>query len=465
MATNLGNRVTYRSPDALQNLRLKVTLTRISGPRMDRAREMDARFGSGPTPQAQIQAAQQQAQQACPRRARAARPRAPAAVHAPAGAAGRTDPVAELRRRRARGRGRRRHDVRAGTIKCTARRDRESKQPTQQEHDAAGAGRPPGQGIPQQQAQAPFDPYGGNKAGPAGGPSPRATRPRRARRLRLPEPPARGGVDGRRRLAFAARPQAARARARRGGRRRVPSATRRIFRSRRSAWTPRVRTYTREIAWQEKIFSVVDVDRLARREPETELERKYAAMIHERGAENAGEIIYSYVSADSFADERDAERVVTTSAGERWNGLFRAVFGTPSQRVLAKNASGRDATRLRTELAHGRRRRAGTEPSTFAICADCGPLSLPPAHPVFKNSPSGVNAEREQVLMTIEAYPDGSIALTPDFSQSVDDTRRIERRDGSVWEYSVVNASERGKRRWSSAPRTSRPPPRCVGSS
>ena len=45
--------------------------------------------------------------------------------------------------------------------------------------------------------------------------------------------------------------------------------------------------------------------------------------------------------------------------------------------------------------------------------------------------------------MTIEAYPDGSIALTPDFSQSVDDTRRIERRDGSVWEYSVVNASER----------------------
>ena len=64
MATNLGNRVTYRSPDALQNLRLKVTLTRISGPRMDRAREMDARFGSGPTPQAQIQAAQQQAQQA-----------------------------------------------------------------------------------------------------------------------------------------------------------------------------------------------------------------------------------------------------------------------------------------------------------------------------------------------------------------------------------------------------------------
>ena len=61
MATNLGNRVTYRSPDALQNLRLKVTLTRISGPRMDRAREMDARFGSGPNPQAQIQAAQQQA--------------------------------------------------------------------------------------------------------------------------------------------------------------------------------------------------------------------------------------------------------------------------------------------------------------------------------------------------------------------------------------------------------------------
>jgi Meckel syndrome type 1 protein len=64
---------------------------------------------------------------------------------------------------------------------------------------------------------------------------------------------------------------------------------------------------------------------------------------------------------------------------------------------------------------------------------------------VFKNSPLGLNAEREQVLMTVEAYPDGSIALTPDFSQSIDDTRRIERRDGSVWEYSIVNASERAE--------------------
>ena len=58
MAANLSNRVLYRSPDALQNLRLKVTLTRVSGPRMDRAREMDERFGAGPTPQAQIQARQ-----------------------------------------------------------------------------------------------------------------------------------------------------------------------------------------------------------------------------------------------------------------------------------------------------------------------------------------------------------------------------------------------------------------------
>jgi hypothetical protein len=64
MAANLSNRVLYRSPDALQNLRLKVTLTRVSGPRMDRAREMDERFGAGPTPQAQIQAQQQQAQAA-----------------------------------------------------------------------------------------------------------------------------------------------------------------------------------------------------------------------------------------------------------------------------------------------------------------------------------------------------------------------------------------------------------------
>lgn len=450
MATNLGNRVTYRSPDALQNLRLKVTLTRISGPRMDRAREMDARFGSGPTPQAQIQAAQQQAQQATSLAAPAPLDREPPPPSTPPPA----PPAAPTQSQSFGG------DALAGegddattyvrgpssvppdaTANQSSRRNRS----TMQQAQAAL----PGQGIPQQQAQAPFDPYGGNNAGPGpggpvtesyspGGSSGSASSPPSLRRVEAwtdddasPSPPslkaaARAGpvVEGA------------------GGADSLRDQAHLSFQAQRVD-TGEVRTYTREIAWQEKIFSFADVDRLAHRTPETELERKYAAMIHERGAQNAGEIIYTYVSADSFADERDAERVVTTSAGERWNGLFRAVFGTPSQRVLAKNASGRDATRLRTELAHGRRRRAGTEPSTFAICADCGPLSLPPAHPVFKNSPFGANAEREQVLMTIEAYPDGSIALTPDFSQSVDDTRRIERRDGSVWEYSVVNASER----------------------
>ena len=444
MATNLGNRVTYRSPDALQNLRLKVTLTRISGPRMDRAREMDARFGSGPTPQAQIQAAQQQAQQATSLAAPAPLDREPPPPSTPPP----PPPAAPTQSQSFGG------DALAGEgDDATTYRGPSNPPPASSRRNRSmmqqAAAALPGQGIPAQaQASAapPFDPYGSN-AGPAGGPvtesySPGSNvssdSPPGLRRVEAwtddddasPSPPHRSkGTDGGRAGpvvegaggADSLRDQAGSFQAQRVD-------------------TGEVRTYTREIAWQEKIFSVVDVDRLARREPETELERKYAAMIHERGAENAGEIIYTYVSADSFADERDAERTVTTSAGERWNGLFRAVFGTPSQRVLAKNASGRDATRLRTELAHGRRRRAGTEPSTFVICADCGPLSLPAAHPAFKNSP---DAEREQVLMTIEAYPDGSIALTPDFSQSVDDTRRIERRDGSVWEYSVVNASER----------------------
>ena len=198
----------------------------------------------------------------------------------------------------------------------------------------------PGQGIPQQQAQAPFDPYGGNNAGPGpGGPvtesyspasSSSASSPPSLRRVEAwtdddasPSPPglkaaARAGpvVEGA------------------GGADSLRDQAHLSFQAQRVD-TGEVRTYTREIAWQEKIFSFADVDRLAHRTPETELERKYAAMIHERGAQNAGEIIYTYVSADSFADERDAERVVTTSAGERWNGLFRAVFGTPSQRVLA----------------------------------------------------------------------------------------------------------------------------------
>lgn len=453
MATNLGNRVTYRSPDALQNLRLKVTLTRISGPRMDRAREMDARFGSGPTPQAQIQAAQQQAQQATSLAAPAPLDREPPPPSTPPP----PPPAAPTQSQSFGG------DALAGEgDDATTHRgpsnpppasSRRNRSVTQQQAAAAL----PGQGIPAR-AQAPaapqFDPYGSN-AGPGGpvtesyspGSNGSSDSPPGLRRVEAwtddddasPTPKFQEssekvskGTDGGRAGpvvegaggADSLRDQAGSFQAQR-------------------ADTGEVRTYTREIAWQEKIFSVVDVDRLSRREPETELERKYAAMIHERGATNAGEIIYTYVSADSFADERDAERTVTTSAGERWNGLFRAVFGTPSQRVLAKNASGRDATRLRTELAHGRRRRAGTEPSTFVICADCGPLSLPAAHPAFKNAPSGAEAEREQVLMTIEAYSDGSIALTPDFSQSVDDTRRIERRDGSVWEYSVVNASER----------------------
>jgi hypothetical protein len=153
--------------------------------------------------------------------------------------------------------------------------------------------------------------------------------------------------------------------------------------------------------------------------------------------------------------------------------LFRAVFGSPAARVFAANAFGKDATKLRTEIAKGGRKRAGG-PVTFVICADCGayfptpnpksrclfahtrltlfflqsgPLELPSDHPVMvarQNTHQSGHPEGQEVLMTIEAFPDGSLALSPDFNgDSPDDVYRIERRDGSVWEYSVRNASKR----------------------
>ena len=166
--------------------------------------------------------------------------------------------------------------------------------------------------------------------------------------------------------------------------------------------------FERVVAWQEKIFSASEVEERVRRQPETELDRKYASMI--RDGQLAGEAVYTYVDADAFADERDADRQVTTSPSEPFNGLFKAVFGTPGARTLAKNATGRDATRMRTDLARGRRRRSGAQPVTFAICADCGPLQLPPDHPAFQG-PEGRDAEREQVLMMVEAYPDGGAGM------------------------------------------------------
>ena len=52
--------------------------------------------------------------------------------------------------------------------------------------------------------------------------------------------------------------------------------------------------------------------------------------------------------------------------------------------------------------------------------------------------------EGEEILMTIEAFPDGSVAISPDFCQESDgEPYRVERRDGSVWEYGVTNASTR----------------------
>ena len=141
--------------------------------------------------------------------------------------------------------------------------------------------------------------------------------------------------------------------------------------------------FERVVAWQEKIFSREEATARARgtSPAETELDRKYDAMV--RDGNLTGETIYTYVAADRFADDRDAEKTVTTSATERVNGLFRAIFGSPAARVVAANARGADATAKRTELARGRRRRGGSMPVTFVICADCGPLELPPDHPAM----------------------------------------------------------------------------------
>jgi Meckel syndrome type 1 protein len=203
--------------------------------------------------------------------------------------------------------------------------------------------------------------------------------------------------------------------------------------------------FERVVAWQEKIFSRAEATARARSSgAETELDRKYDAMV--RDGNLTGETIYTYVAADRFADDRDAEKTVTTSATERVNGLFRAVFGSPAARVVAANARGRDATAKRTELARGRRRRGGALPVTFVICADCGPLELPPDHPALAGGDDELTRRREgeEILMTIEAFPDGSVAISPDFCQESDgEPYRVERRDGSVWEYGVTNASTR----------------------
>ena len=202
--------------------------------------------------------------------------------------------------------------------------------------------------------------------------------------------------------------------------------------------------FERVVAWQEKIFSRAEATARARSSgSETELDRKYDAMV--RDGNLTGETIYTYVAADRFADDRDAEKTVTTSATERVNGLFRAVFGNPAARWWPPTRR-----RGRHGQAHGARARAqtpgGALPVTFVICADCGPLELPPDHPAMAGGDDELTRRREgeEILMTIEAFPDGSVAISPDFCQESDgEPYRVERRDGSVWEYGVTNASTR----------------------
>ena len=412
MASTTANRVLYRSPDALQNLRVKVSLTRVSGPRADRAVELEAKLArergeaqqradeserhaatmgtifkeddperQSPDDRASDRAAAQQAAAAAatalapyPQPAPISAPYVPPAasdeivdggddVGAAAAATSYAPPVSSRRARSSLVRG-----------------------------DASAAPAP---------STSTFDPYGAPPTSAS-----------------ADETPTAGPVTESAAAAPALRPP-------------VPESE--------------FPHFERVVAWQEKIFSRAEATARARSSgAETELDRKYDAMV--RDGNLTGETIYTYVAADRFADDRDAEKTVTTSATERVNGLFRAVFGSPAARVVAANARGRDATAKRTELARGRRRRGGALPVTFVICADCGPLELPPDHPAMAGGDDELTRRREgeEILMTIEAFPDGSVAISPDFCQESDgEPYRVERRDGSVWEYGVTNASTR----------------------
>ena len=413
MASTTANRVLYRSPDALQNLRVKVSLTRVSGPRADRAVELEAKLArergeaqqradeserhaatmgtifkedapesperQSPDDRASDRAAAQQAAAAAAT-ALAPYPQ-PAPIPAPYVPPDASDEIVDGG-----------DDVGAAPAatsyapQVSSRRARSSLV----RGDASAAPAP---------SASTFDPYGAPPTAPA-------------------VPSTAGPVTESAAAAPALRPP-------------VPESE--------------FPHFERVVAWQEKIFSRAEATARARSSgSETELDRKYDAMV--RDGNLTGETIYTYVAADRFADDRDAEKTVTTSATERVNGLFRAVFGSPAARVVAANARGRDATAKRTELARGRRRRGGALPVTFVICADCGPLELPPDHPAMAGGDDELTRRREgeEILMTIEAFPDGSVAISPDFCQESDgEPYRVERRDGSVWEYGVTNASTR----------------------
>lgn len=407
MASTTSGRVLYRSPDALQNLRVKVSLTRVSGPRADRAAELEARLAQERGEAQQQQQVEAQRQQAVDGTAPSifkddvpqpdyASDRAAAAQAAAAAATAFAPPALSAVLPSAAD-----EIVDGGDDVGTTSAapgtyvpqigGRRARQSSLVRGDVSAA-LPPSSST--------FDPYGTPSEAPAA-----QTEPGPVTESTQNAPPLRGQAEN-------------------------------------------DVHFDRVVAWQEKIFSVAEATRRMGNVAgaETELDRKYDAMVHENNLQ--GETIYTYVSADRFADDLDAEKTVTTSATERVNGLFRAVFGSPAARVFAANAFGKDATRLRTEIARGGRKR-GNGPVTFVICADCGPLELPADHPAMRDrettsDKSGIQHEGEEVLMTIEAFPDGSISLSPDFNgDKEEDVYRIERRDGSVWEYSVRNASTR----------------------
>jgi Meckel syndrome type 1 protein len=421
----MSGKVTYRSPDALQNLRIRVALTRVSAPRPDRALEMErrleesqnaARFGS------------EREANAASAEATAATALGPSASASELAAADAMEAAAAANAGGGGARGAKPSLAPAPSFKIGT--DYEA------QRDAAAAGAPRTDADDGGVVTA-FDPYATEEGGGGGGGAPGPG----------PVTEGKGGAEDAESLAarFARQTTLTRGPI-------APDDPDAPIR------------FERIVAWQEKVFGAVEIDRIkSKGAPETELERRYSRMIDEGNL--TGEAIYTYASADPFADDRDAAKTVTTSAFEPLNGLFRKIFGAPAERrgedpkgrgvasLCAKKPSpelARSAARKRAENARAasRRRRRGqggsSAPiSTFAICADCGPLELPPSHPVF-DGPDGKNAEREALVMLVEAFDDGSIAFTPDFTKE-NEPIRIERRDGSVFEVVVTNASERGE--------------------
>eukprot|EP00232_Nephroselmis_pyriformis_P019683 CAMPEP_0182886064 /NCGR_PEP_ID=MMETSP0034_2-20130328/19988_1 /TAXON_ID=156128 /ORGANISM="Nephroselmis pyriformis, Strain CCMP717" /LENGTH=579 /DNA_ID=CAMNT_0025019357 /DNA_START=209 /DNA_END=1944 /DNA_ORIENTATION=- len=201
-------------------------------------------------------------------------------------------------------------------------------------------------------------------------------------------------------------------------------------------------SHTRVVGWQERIFSCSEVkeyqDRKAgvsnqqeqqgrgwlagwfgggqAKEPKkdmyegaTVLRAKYDAAIERILAGGGrGETIYTHTNPDMFSENNDGTRSVTTSEHEHMSHLSRAVLSQRDKRGHA----------------------AVGKYQTMYIMAECG------------DDHNGGGEVESSVLVAIKAYPNGSFDMRPGFSRQ-GTKYTLEKSDGSLYEYTVENESER----------------------